>query len=70
MGGSKDHTKVTAVAVIAHDLFSARLPNETINTTEAKTIQLAFEYIKISDKHFTIFSDPLCMIPYHKFSRF
>ena len=60
-GGSKDQNKVAAAAVIEHDVFSARLPNEaTIFTAEAKAIQLAFEYIKFSnEKHFTIFSDSL-----------
>ena len=54
--GSKDQNKVAAAAVIEHDVFSARLPNEaTIFTAEAKAIQLAFEYIKFSnEKHFTI----------------
>ena len=53
--------KVAAAAVINHDVFSVRLPDEaTIFTAEAKAIQLAFELIKISkDTHFTIFSDPL-----------
>ena len=44
--GSKDKNKVAAVAVINHDVFSVRLPNEaTIFTAEAKAIQLAFEYV-------------------------
>ena len=59
--GSKDQNRVAAAAVIKNEIFSARLPNEaTIFTAEAKAIQLAFEFIKISsDKHFTIFSDSL-----------
>ena len=41
--------KVAAAAVINHDVFSVRLPDEaTIFTAEAKAIQLAFELIKIS----------------------
>jgi hypothetical protein len=58
---SKDQNRV---AVIKNDIFSARLPNEsTINTTEAKAIQLAFEYMKTSnDKRFTVFSDRLLVL--------
>ena len=37
--GSKDKNKVAAVAVINHDVFSVRLPNEaTIFTVEAKAL--------------------------------
>jgi hypothetical protein len=55
--GSKDQGK----AVTKNENFSARLPNEvSIFTAEAKAIQLAFEYIRISsNKHFTIYSDSL-----------
>ena len=58
--GSKEK-KSCGAAVINHDVFSVRLPDEaTIFTAEAKAIQLAFGLIKISkDTHFTIFSDPL-----------
>ena len=43
--GSKDENKVAAAAVINHDVFSARLPNEaTIFTAEANAIQLALEH--------------------------
>ena len=43
--GSRDKNKV-ATAVINHDLFCFRLPNEaTIFTAEAKATQLAFEQI-------------------------
>jgi ribonuclease HI len=56
-----DQGKVTAAAVTKNEIFSARLPNEaSIFTAEAKAIQLAFEYKRISsNKHFTIFSDSL-----------
>ena len=59
--GSKDQGKVAAAAVTKNEIFSARLPNEaSIFTAEAKAIQLAFEYIRISNKeHFTIYSDSL-----------
>ena len=59
--GSKDQGKVAAAAVTKNEIFSARLPNEaSIFTAEAKAIQLAFEYIRISsNNHFTIFSDSL-----------
>ena len=41
--GSKNKDKIAAAAVINHDVFSVRLPNEaTIFTAEAKAIQLAF----------------------------
>ena len=52
--GSKDNNKVAAAAIINHDVFSVRLPNEaTIFTAEAKAIQLAFELIKmLTDIHF------------------
>ena len=59
--GSKEKNKVAAAAVINKDVFSARLPNEaTIFSAEAKTIELAFEYIKMSKyTYFTISSDSL-----------
>ena len=55
--GSKDKNKVAAAA----EVFSARLPHEaTLFSAEAKTIELAFEYIKMSKyTYFTIFSDLL-----------
>ena len=63
--GSKDQGKVAAAAVTKNEIFSARLPNEaSIFTAEAKAIQLAFEYIRISNKeHFTIYSDSLSCLP-------
>jgi hypothetical protein len=58
---SKDQGNAAAAAVIKIEIFSARLPNEvSIFTAEAKAIQLAFEYTRISsNKHFPIFSDSL-----------
>ena len=39
---------MAAAAVIHKDVFSARLPDETtIFSAEAKSIELAFEYIKM-----------------------
>ena len=66
--GSKDGNKVAAAAVVNNDIFSVRLPDEaTIFTAEAKAIELAFEYIRISkNTHFTIFSDSLsCLQSLH-----
>ena len=54
-----DGNKIAAAAVVNDDIFSVWLPNEaTIFTAEAKAIELAFEYIRISkNTHFTIFAD-------------
>ena len=53
--------EVVAAAVNKTYVFSARPPDEaTIFSAEAKAIELAFEYIKISKyTYFTIFSDSL-----------
>ena len=55
--GPKDKNKMAAAAVINKDVFSARLQDEaTIFSTEAKAIELAFEYIKMFKyTYFTIF---------------
>ena len=66
--GSKERDKVAAGAVVNNDIFSVRLPDEaTIFTAEAKAVELAFEYIRISkNTHFTIFSDSLsCLQSLH-----
>ena len=60
--------KVAAAAVINKDIFSARLPDEaTIFSDEAKAIELAFDYIKMSKyTYFSIFSDSLsCLQSLH-----
>ena len=60
--GSKDgRNKAAVAAVVNDDIFSVWLPDEAkIFTAEAKAIELAFEYIRISkNTHFTIFSDSL-----------
>ena len=57
-----------AAAVINKKRISARLPVEvTIFSAEAKAIELAFDYIKMSKyTHFTIFSDSLsCFLCLH-----
>ena len=44
-----DGNKIAAAAEVNEDIFSVWLPNEaTIFTAEAKAIELAFEYIRIS----------------------
>ena len=68
--GSKDGNKVAvaAAAVVNNDIFSVRLLDEsTIFTAEARAIELAFEYIRISkNNHFTIFYDSLsCLQSLH-----
>ena len=46
---SNDGNKVATAAVVNNDIFSVWLPDKaTIFTAEAKAIELAFEYIRIS----------------------
>jgi hypothetical protein len=56
--GSKDQNKVASAAVYGNDIFSARLPNSSIFTAEAKALQLPLDIIKYSDKeNHIIYSD-------------
>ena len=48
----KGRNKVAATAVVNNEIFSERLQDEaTIFTAEAKAIELAFKYMRISKKY-------------------
>ena len=62
-----DGNKVAAAAVVNNDKFSVRFPDEAaVYIAEAKSIELAFEYIWISkNTHFTFFLNRFLLYNYY-----